>query len=77
MSNNKGYYYSYLKYDEFEFQIFFLIDKMQWFSGYCDADGTIANNGDNQQLQMASINYEFLLNIKMIQMVFRVFISSF
>jgi ribonucleoside-diphosphate reductase alpha chain len=42
-----------------------LIDKMQWFSGYCDADGTIANNGDNQQLQMASINYEFLLNIKM------------
>jgi ribonucleoside-diphosphate reductase alpha chain len=40
-------------------------DKMEWFSGYCDADGTIANNGENQQLQMASINRDFLLNIKL------------
>lgn len=38
--------------------------KMAWFSGYCDADGTIANNGGNQQLQMCGINREFLLNIK-------------
>lgn len=40
-------------------------DKMEWFSGYCDADGTIANNGENQQLQMASINRDFLLNLKL------------
>ena len=39
--------------------------KMEWFSGYCDADGTIANNGNNQQLQMSSIEREFLFNIKM------------
>jgi len=39
--------------------------KMEWLSGYCDADGTIANNGDNQQLQMSSIDREFLFNIKM------------
>jgi ribonucleoside-diphosphate reductase alpha chain len=42
-----------------------LQDKMEWFSGYCDADGTIANNGENQQLQMASINRDFLLNLKL------------
>ena len=39
--------------------------KMEWFSGYCDADGTIANNGNNQQLQMSSIEREFLFNVKM------------
>ena len=39
-------------------------DKMEWFSGYCDADGTISNNQNNQQLQMTSVNREFLFNIK-------------
>lgn len=39
-------------------------DKMEWFSGYCDADGTIANNQNNQQLQTCSINKDFLMNIK-------------
>ena len=39
--------------------------KLDWFSGYCDADGTIANNQDNKQLQVSSINKEFLLNIKL------------
>jgi len=43
-----------------------LRDKLAWFSGYCDADGTIANNGENQQLQVASINYEFLKNVKLL-----------
>lgn len=38
--------------------------KMQWFSGYCDADGSIANNKTNQQLQVSSINKDFLTNIK-------------
>ena len=39
-------------------------DKMEWLSGYCDADGCIVNNKNNQQLQSASINKDFLLNIK-------------
>ena len=39
-------------------------DKMEWLSGYCDADGCIVNNKNNQQLQLASINKDFLLNIK-------------
>jgi ribonucleoside-diphosphate reductase alpha chain len=40
-------------------------DKMDWLSGYCDADGCIVNNQNNQQLQMASINKDFLFNIKL------------
>lgn len=41
-------------------------DKLEWFAGYCDADGTILRNGDNEQLQVASINYNFLQNIKLL-----------
>jgi len=40
-------------------------DKMEWFSGYCDADGSISNNGTNQQLQVSSINYDFLIKVKL------------
>ena len=43
-----------------------LKDKLGWFAGYCDADGTISRNGDNEQLQVASINYDFLKNIKLL-----------
>ena len=43
-----------------------LADKLLWFSGYCDADGTISLNGDNEQLQVASINYEFLHHVKLL-----------
>ena len=39
--------------------------KLDWFAGYCDADGTISVNGTNKQLQVASINKEFLYNVKM------------
>ena len=39
--------------------------KMEWFSGYCDADGTISRNGKNQALQISSIHKEFLINIKL------------
>jgi len=39
--------------------------KLDWFSGYCDADGTISVNGTNKQLQVASINREFLYKVKM------------
>jgi ribonucleoside-diphosphate reductase alpha chain len=41
-------------------------DKLEWFAGYCDADGTIARNGENEQLQVASINNEFLQNVKLL-----------
>jgi ribonucleoside-diphosphate reductase alpha chain len=43
-----------------------LKDKLDWFAGYCDADGTISRNGENEQLQVASINYEFLKNVKLL-----------
>jgi len=39
--------------------------KMNWFAGYCDADGCITNNQGNQQLQVASINESFLTNVKL------------
>ena len=39
--------------------------KLEWFAGYCDADGTISVNGANEQLQVASINHEFLINVKL------------
>ena len=41
-----------------------LKNKLEWLAGYCDADGTISNNGDNQQLQIACINKDFLIKIK-------------
>ena len=41
-------------------------DKLDWFSGYCDADGSISRNGDNEQLQVSSINKDFLENIKLL-----------
>ena len=42
-----------------------LKDKLDWFAGYCDADGSICKNGENEQLQVSSINTEFLENIKL------------
>jgi ribonucleotide reductase alpha subunit len=42
-----------------------LKSKLEWFSGYCDADGSICLNKDNQSLQISSIHKEFLLNIKL------------
>ena len=39
--------------------------KLDWFAGYCDADGRISLNGTNEQLQVASINHEFLIKIKL------------
>jgi len=43
-----------------------LKDKLDWFAGYCDADGIISRNGDNEQLQISSINKEFLERIKLL-----------
>ena len=42
-----------------------LKSKLEWFSGYCDADGSICLNKDNQSIQISSIHKEFLLNIKL------------
>jgi ribonucleoside-diphosphate reductase alpha chain len=42
-----------------------LKDRLEWFSGYCDADGCIARNGTNEQLQISSIHKEFLYKIKL------------
>jgi ribonucleoside-diphosphate reductase alpha chain len=39
--------------------------KLDWFAGYCDADGTISMNGTNEQLQVASINNAFLIKVKL------------
>lgn len=39
--------------------------KMEWFSGYCDADGCITTNKNNNQLQVTSINQEFIMKVKM------------
>jgi len=54
--------------EKFEIPSFFcsIKDKLDWFAGYCDADGTISKNGDNEQLQVSSINKEFLENIKLL-----------
>ena len=37
--------------------------KMEWLSGYCDANSSI--NGKNKSLQISSINNDFLNNIKL------------
>lgn len=42
---------------------FTIDDRLEWFAGICDSDGTIARNGDNQSLQLASTNEKFLKNI--------------
>lgn len=39
--------------------------KIDWFAGYCDADGTISLNGTSEQLQVSSNNREFLIKVKM------------
>jgi ribonucleoside-diphosphate reductase alpha chain len=43
-----------------------ITDKLDWFAGYCDADGSISRNGDNEQLQVSSINYDFLQKVKLL-----------
>jgi len=54
--------------EKFDVPSFFcsIKDKLDWFAGYCDADGCICKNGENEQLQVSSINKEFLENIKLL-----------
>ena len=42
-----------------------LQSKLDWFAGYCDGDGSIANNNTNQSLQISCIHKDFLLKIKL------------
>ena len=42
-----------------------LKSKLDWFAGYCDADGCIVHNKTNQSLQISSIHKDFLKNIKL------------
>jgi ribonucleoside-diphosphate reductase alpha chain len=37
--------------------------RLKWFAGFIDGDGTIAVNGTNKQLQLASIHKDFLIKI--------------
>lgn len=39
--------------------------KIRWLEGLSDADGSIARNGTNESLQIASINKQFLKNIQL------------
>ena len=38
--------------------------RLEWLAGYLDADGTICRNGDNESIQVTSIEYEFLKNVQ-------------
>lgn len=40
--------------------------KLEWLSGYLDADGTIAKNGDAWALQVTSIEKDFLMQVKLL-----------
>ena len=42
-----------------------LQQKMEWLAGYVDAVGSISNYGTNQQLQTASVNKDFCMNVKL------------
>lgn len=42
-----------------------LKSKLDWFSGFCDADGVCAKNGKNQSLQATSNNKDFLIKVKL------------
>jgi len=38
---------------------------VSWFAGLCDADATIVRNGDNESLQLASVNLRMLKEIQL------------
>ena len=39
--------------------------RLEWLAGLLDSDGTVARNGSNEALQIASIHYEFLDRIRL------------
>lgn len=40
-------------------------DKIDWFAGLCDGDGTVARNGTNLSVQVGSIDKDFLLQVRL------------
>ncbi|AMQ10759.1 ribonucleoside-diphosphate reductase large chain [Brazilian marseillevirus] len=51
---------------KFEVPMFSSVEtRLRWFEGYCDADGTVSRNGNNESLQIASIEKDFLLDIRL------------
>jgi ribonucleoside-diphosphate reductase alpha chain len=47
------------------FDTYSITTKLDWFAGYCDACGTISLNETDEQLQVSSINRDFLIKVKM------------
>ena len=39
--------------------------RLEWLAGYIDADGHIAKNGSNESIQITSVNFEFLNELKL------------
>ena len=39
--------------------------RLEWLAGLLDADGTVARNGDNESLQVASTHQQFLLDVRL------------
>jgi len=39
--------------------------RLEWLAGLCDSDGSIAINGDNESIQISSIQFEFLDRIRL------------
>ncbi|ALX27501.1 hypothetical protein GMAR_ORF127 [Golden Marseillevirus] len=51
---------------KFEVPMFSSVEtRLRWFEGYCDADGTVARNGNNESIQISSIEKDFLLDIRL------------
>jgi ribonucleoside-diphosphate reductase alpha chain len=51
---------------KFEVPVNYSLDnKLRWLEGLSDADGTIARNGNNESLQISSINFDFLDKIRL------------
>ncbi|WP_013321548.1 ribonucleotide reductase N-terminal alpha domain-containing protein [Gloeothece verrucosa] len=39
--------------------------RLEWLAGLLDAEGTVARNGSNESLEIASVNRQFLLDIRL------------
>ncbi len=51
---------------KFEVPVNYSLDnKLRWLEGLSDADGTIARNGQNESLQISSIEFDFLDKIRL------------
>lgn len=42
-----------------------ITSRLEWLSGYLDADGTVTNNAGSQSIQVSSINKEFLQELQL------------